>query len=71
MTPETKQLALEGLRRLRGDDYERAQSAFRNLTPTEMQLQHGESGHTREEILTGYRDHVKRVEKAIAEVQRA
>lgn len=69
MTEETKKLVLEGLQRLRGDDYERASAAFRNCTPTQMAEQYGQSGRTRQEILDGYRNHVKRIEVATAEIR--
>lgn len=68
MTPETKRVVLSALSQYRGDDYERASHAFRGLTPTQMQEQHGASGQTRQEILDGYREHVKAVEAAVAEV---
>lgn len=69
MTKETKRMVLDGLSRLRGDDYERAERAFRQFTPTEMADMHGESGQTRQQILNGYRDHVKAVEAAVTEVK--
>ena len=69
MTKETRDMVMAGLSRMRGDDYERATAAFRGLTPTQMQEQYGLSGRTRQEILDGYRDHVKAVEAAIAEVK--
>lgn len=68
MTTDTKALVLRGLSNLRGDDYERASAAFRNCTPAQMQQEYGQSGETRQAILEGYRNHVKHVEKAIAEV---
>jgi hypothetical protein len=69
MTKETKLLVLDGLSRLRGDDYERASRAFHGLTPEQMQEQHGQSGNTRQEILDSYRTHREAVDKAIAEVK--
>ncbi|HEX4841342.1 MAG TPA: hypothetical protein VFV60_04180 [bacterium] len=68
MTAQTKQIILSALQQYRGDNYERAQSAFSGLTPTQMQEQHGQSGQTRQEILDGYRTHVKAVQQAIDEV---
>ena len=70
MTADTKRLVLHALRSVRGDDYERAQYAFRTFTPSEMQNPHGESGQTRHEILDAYRRHVKMIDAAIAEVER-
>lgn len=50
----------EYLRRLvdytQDDSLERAQAAFRGLTPAQMQEQHGSSGKTRQQILDGYRE---------------
>jgi len=69
MTKATKDLVLQGLSRLRGDDYERASHAFRAFTPTQMQEQHGQSGKTRQQILDDYRNYAKAVEAAIAEVK--
>ena len=39
----------------RGDDYARAKAAFRNYTPEQMQQQYGQSGHTCQQILDGYK----------------
>lgn len=47
MNPETKKLVLEGLDRLKGDDYYRAKAAFRGLNRLQMHMQHGESGKSR------------------------
>jgi hypothetical protein len=51
---ECKQLALSALESKRGDDLFRARNAFKNMTPKQMQEQHGESGRTRAEILAEY-----------------
>jgi len=39
----------------RGDDLARAEMAFRNLSPEEMQQEYGVSGETCQEILDSYR----------------
>lgn len=70
MTYGTRKIILAALRNHRGDDYERALAAWRNLTPTQMGQEYGESGQTRQEILDTYRNHVKNVERAINEVER-
>lgn len=57
MTPqESKKYCLDQLLRSRDDSLERAQHAFRRMTPEQMKEQHGESGLTRQEILDGYRE---------------
>ena len=43
------------VRYAKGDDLERATSAFRGLSPAQMKEQHGQSGSTRQEILDNYR----------------
>ncbi len=69
MTEKTKKLVLAGLSNLRGDDYERAERAFRGCTPTQMQEVWSGNGETRQQVLDGYRQHVKAVEAAVAEVK--
>lgn len=39
-----------------GDDLERAEAAFRGLTPPELQQEYGQSGHTCQQILDQYRE---------------
>ena len=52
-----KETLLMALRTYRGDDLERAMSAFGGLSDDEMGLQYGKSGKTCLEILEGYRTH--------------
>ena len=54
---ECKAEALKILRRNLGDDLERAELTFRNLTPAQLQEEYGQSGMTRQAILDQYRDH--------------
>ena len=68
MSPTTKQLILRALNTLRGDDYERALSAFRNCTPVQMKEVYG-NGLTRQQLLDNYKKHVDEVEKAVTEVK--
>ena len=62
-------LAVEALERLLGDNFARAQRAFRNCTAEEMAQEYGQSGETRQQILDGYREHHDRVAAAIAWVK--
>ena len=49
------------------DNHVRAKMAFRGLSASEMQKEHGESGQTRQAVLDGYREEVERWERAIAD----
>lgn len=60
-----QQLALQALENMRGDDLYRAQMAFAGMTDKELNEQHGESGKTRLQIIQEYKDHDRRVAKAI------
>lgn len=62
---EHKKLALRALENLRGDDLERARSAFRNCTSAQMQEQYGQSGKTRAEILADYEADRAKINAAI------
>lgn len=64
MPPEVRDIILSALRQYAGDDSARAQMAFKNCTPAQMQEQYGESGSTRQEILDGYAEHNARVHAA-------
>ena len=66
---ECKRMALDALAGRRGDDLERARTAFRGLSSEEMKRPHGYSGKTRAEVLAGYEADRARVEAAIAWVQ--
>ena len=50
------------------DNLHRASAAFRYLAPEQMAEQHGESGRTRADIVTGYEQEVMRWEQALDEV---
>jgi hypothetical protein len=60
-----KELALEALRNMIGDDLYRAECAFAGMTQKQMQEQHGQSGRTRQQIIDGYRQHDRKVREAI------
>lgn len=64
-----KDLAIRALSSMRGDDLERAKSAFRNCTQIEMQQQYGQSGKTRAEIIAEYEAHSAKIDAAIAWVR--
>ena len=66
---EHQELAIRALRALRSDDTAKAKAAFRDMTPKQMQEQHGKSGMTRAEILAGYEANDARIDAAIAWVQ--
>lgn len=71
MDPQIKQTIITALQNHFGDDYARAQAAFRNCTPDQMNQEYGDSGKTRAEILKEYEDHFKRVETALQYVRAA
>lgn len=62
---EHQKLAISALSNMMGDNTERARAAFRNLTPEQMQEQHGQSGRTRAQILSEYEEHDAKVQAAI------
>lgn len=62
---EHKQLAINALEQMRGDDLYRTRSAFRNCTPAQMAEKYGQSGQTRAEILAGYDAHDAKVTAAL------
>ncbi len=55
----------------KGDDLERAELAFRGLTEDQLKEEYGQSGRTKGEILTGYRNERREWEKAYALAKRA
>ncbi len=67
---ECKAMCLRAMANSMGDDLERARSAFRGLSSAEMGHQYGQSGRTRQEIITEYEiDRAKRTE-ALAWLER-
>lgn len=66
MAESNKQLALQALRNMKGDDTIRARNAFRGMSTEQMREQHGFSGKTRAEILNEYIDYDAKVDAAIA-----
>lgn len=60
-----KQLAIQALGQMKGDDLYRARAAFRGLTPAQMHEQHGQSGKTRAQILDEYEAYNAKVDAAI------
>lgn len=55
----------KALEQYRGDDLYRARSAWRGLSPEEMNKKYGQSGKTRAEILAGYEAHSDEVDAAL------
>lgn len=45
----------QALGRFKGDDLERAESAFRRETPQSLQKKYGHSGSTKQQVLDEYR----------------
>jgi len=66
-----KELAIQALQMMKGDDLYRARSAFRNMTPEQMKEDHGFSGKSRAQILADYEAHEARVDAAINWVRSA
>jgi len=63
-----KEFVLSCIERTRGDDLYRAQCAFKNCTPDQMNEEYGQSGQTRQQILDGYKAHNQKCDVAIAAV---
>jgi hypothetical protein len=53
---ECAQLLRQGLGLMKGDDLERAEAAFKNMTPKQLDTPYGLSSQTPREILTHYRE---------------
>lgn len=71
MAEETvKEFVIDCIKQRRGDDLYRAQSAFANCTPTEMNELYGESGQTRQQIIDGHKAHKQKCDAAIETVKR-
>ncbi len=66
---EIKEYILKRIRYADGDNLERAQAAFRNLSPEKMQEEYGQSGCTRQEILDEYIAAREKHKKALAWLQ--
>ncbi len=60
-----KQLAIQALENMRGDDLYRARAAFRRCSPQQMNEQYGESGKTRAQIIAEYEAFESKVNAAI------
>lgn len=69
MATSIKQTMLRALAQYEGDNLQRAQAAWRGLSPEEMNKPYGQSGKTRYQILDEYRQHVQDVTKARAWVE--
>jgi hypothetical protein len=57
LTVQVKHTLLSALERAAGDDLERAQAAFKGMTPEQMQQPHGQSRMTRQAWLEMYQAH--------------
>jgi hypothetical protein len=65
-----KEFVIGCIQQRRGDDLYRAQCAFRNCTPAEMNELYGESGKTRQQIIDGYKAREQKCDAAIEAVKR-
>lgn len=63
---EHKQIIIQALENMKGDDSFRARLAFRGMTVGQMNEQHGASGKTRAQILAEYEACDQRIDAAIA-----
>lgn len=66
---EIKRRVVDTLKMSLGDNLERAQIAFKNYTPNQMQEQYDESGQTCQQILDRYIKERQEDETALAWVQ--
>lgn len=66
---DCKQVVLQALSQMRGDDLYRARLAFRGMTFLEMKEQHGASGKSRAEILAEYEAWELKIDRAEAWVK--
>jgi hypothetical protein len=66
-----KELAIQALQNMKGDDSIRARAAFRGKTPEQMNQKYGQSGQTCAQILAGYEAHDAKMDAAIAWVRSA
>ena len=58
--------AMRIVEQAKSDNLERAAAAFRGLTAEEMQLEHGQSGKTRAEVVEGYRADNAHIDQIVA-----
>lgn len=71
---DPKRDAVEAVKQMLGnaeDNKARARMAFRGMTHEQLQVQYGQSGSTRGEILEGYSKDVERWKRALAWVEAA
>ena len=62
----SRELVIQALEQYRGDNLHRARMAFRHCSPAELQMEYGQSGRTRAEILDEYEKHDAAVNAALA-----
>jgi hypothetical protein len=65
MSAAYKEMAIQALERMRGDDLYRARAAFSRKSPAEMNREYGMSGQTCAQILAGYEKRDAEVTAAI------
>lgn len=59
------ELAIQALKSMKGDDLQRAKSAFKNCNEKQMQEFYGQSGKTRAQIIKEYEDFEAEIKDAI------
>lgn len=69
METETRKFIKSCIEQKRGDDLNRAKTAFANCTPEQMNEKYGESGQTRQQIIDGYKEREAKCDNAITEVE--
>ncbi len=60
-----KELAIQALEQMKGDDLWRAMAAFDGMSPEQMREQHGKCGKSRQEVLDGYLEREKAANEAL------
>lgn len=70
MTEETKRFILSCIENERGDDYAKAQHAFKGYTTLQMKQQWGVSGQTCQEVLDDYKRFEDKIDEAIREINK-
>lgn len=69
MNNRIRNTIISALRQAMGDDLERAQNAFRNMTREQMQEPYGFAGKTRQQIVDEYQARRNTINQAIKYVE--
>ena len=60
-----QKFVIQCISQARGDDLARAKMAFKGFNTEQMQQQHGQSGHTRKQVLDEYQSHSDMCDAAV------